>query len=95
MASEFNDQEKNVLVCHGKRKRPLSFKPTDSKECILKKVRSKFSDCVEAAGDLVLQIKSEEWNGEWVDVLDPKEVPNQAILQCVEVENPSTKMIRK
>ena len=65
---------KRVLVEIGSNRRPVVFKPESGRELVELKqaVVESFRDVLSTTDikDLLLQIKSEEWGGEFVDVLD-------------------------
>ena len=74
---------KKVLVCLGDRKREVIF-TTD----IMGAVRSSFSDILPAAHDgrpakFILQLKNEEWGGDFLDVADESEVPDRSVLKVI------------
>ena len=61
---------KEVLVCLGERKRGVSFAsgdPDEEREALLQAIVEAFVD-MKIRDDLVLQLKSEEWGGEFVDL---------------------------
>ena len=84
---------KSVLVCFGERKRPVTL-PNDSSVNDLKLAivneyqdvlpRSSSSTDQSVADRLVLQIKSEDWDGVFVDLKDAAEVPDRSVLRVVE-----------
>ena len=83
--------EKRVLVCLGKRRRPVCFtsnpqEEKSDKSIITKKVREEFDDVLNQADlSLIIQQKDLEWD-EWVDILDDANVPNKSVLQVVSEE---------
>ena len=76
---------KEVLVCLGERKRGVSFAsgdPDEEREALLQAIVEAFVD-VKIRDDLVLQLKSEEWGGEFVDLKANQEIPDRAVLKVV------------
>ena len=74
---------KKVLVCLGDRKREVIFTAD-----IMGAVRSSFSDVLLAAHDgrpakFILQLKNEEWGGDFLDVADESEVPDRSVLKVI------------
>ena len=66
---------KEVLVELERSKRPVSFVGGVNEIAELKKaVIKQFSDKVTNSGKLIVQLKSEEWQGEWVDILDGQQI---------------------
>lgn len=76
MASSF----KEVLINYLCYKRPVKFTTGELKKSIVQK----FSDKgLTTQSKLVIQLKSEEWNGEWVDVLEDSVVPDKSVLKVI------------
>ena len=77
----------NSLVIFGSRKRPITYSPSITKEDILQEIINLFSDVDELqfveSSELVLQIKSEEWYGEFVDVIEGSNIPDRSVLQII------------
>ena len=88
------ETEKKVLAIYKGRKRTLCFTSTggncDNDE-ILKAFITTFQDQLHFAGEAAkpdhffLQIKDEEWGGEFVDVHPTDEIADHSILQVLEV----------
>ena len=77
--------EKSVLVCVGERKRAVSFSsPTGGGEKmrLLAAANQVFGDITHFEDDAVVQVKSEAWGGEFVDVTDV--IPDMAIVRILE-----------
>ena len=84
---------KCVLVCFGERKRPVTLANdatvNDLKLAIVNEYqdvlpRSSSSTDQSVADRLVLQIKSEDWDGAFVDLKDEADVPDRSVLRVVE-----------
>ena len=81
------------MVLFGKRKRLVSYSPsTDSRAKFLQGILAQFNDVDElkdaTPSELLLQIKSEEWGGEFIDVLDDKVIPDHSTLQISRLRRP-------
>ena len=80
--------EKKVLVCLGKRRRAVAFMSGHSKpdkDIIIKRIKEEFNDCLDNWDELLLQVKSEEWPDEWVDLRD-NEVQDKIIVKAEKIE---------
>ena len=80
--------EKKVLVCLGKRRRAVVFMSEHSKpdkDIIIKRIKEEFNDCLDKRDELLLQVKSEEWPDEWVDLRD-NEVQDKTIVKAEKIE---------
>ena len=85
VASEPGSQSvKTVLVGYRERKRPVTFRmssdPEAERQSLLAGIRAAFSDVDWGEGEEVLQIKSENWGGEFVDLLQAT-IPDHAVLR--------------
>ena len=82
----------NSLVIFGSRKRPITYSPLITKEDILQEIINLFSDVDELqfveSSELVLQIKSEEWYGEFVDLIEGSDIPDRSVLQIIREVQP-------
>ena len=82
---------KTVLLCLGDRKREVAFASKDGREALTRAVREVFNDVLsdddDSDGQLLLEIKNEEWNGEFVDLVS--EVPDRSVLKVVVVKSAS------
>ena len=87
------EKNKSVLVCLGERKRGVSFScGKDSEEeraAIIEAVKEAYKDVSKFDGDLVLQIKSELWEGEFLDLATGEVIPNKAVLRAILEVSPS------
>ena len=91
---EYDDSEvvvppqKTVLVCFGERKRPVTYTMDErksEKESLLSAVNEVFAD-VEGIGDdaeHLVQVKNEQWGGEFVDLKDEEKIPDRAVVRVV------------
>ena len=87
--------EKEVLVLFGERKRPVRFKakedPIDEKASLISATRDVFKDVLgeqvdandgqAGPNDIILQIKSEKWSGEFVDLHGSMGVADGSVLR--------------
>ena len=76
-----------VLVRFGDRSRPLCFQSSaaseegESDEDVVKRaIRSTFRDVLLDDDDFFLQVKDEEWAGEFVDVLPSVSIADKSVL---------------
>ena len=80
------ETEKEVLVALGERKRPVSFQsssdPSKEKESLLAAIKTVFQDVLndEDEEHMVLLVKSERWNGEFVELHGDMVVPSNSIV---------------
>ena len=80
---------KKVLVCFGERKREVTFTSATEKDgdvkAVMEAVSEVFADVLDSSDnptrDLILQIKNEAWNGEFLDVKG--EIPDGTVLRAV------------
>ena len=84
---------KSVLVCFGERKRPVTLTNNSSVNDIKLAIVNEYQDVLprstsstdqSVADRLVLQIKSEDWDGVFVDLKDDADVPDRSVLRVVE-----------
>ena len=91
---------KEVLGELSANKRPVKFDAGDSRDEILnlKKAFDRFSDKgLTAASVLAFEIKSERWQGQWIDLLEGDEIPDGSCLKvsirnevCLNIKYPTT-----
>ena len=87
-------EKKSVLFCFGEHKRPISYTPsTDAKterKAIEDAIIDKFQDVIgESLGPgrtLLLQLKSEGWAGEFVDMAEDAVIPESSVVRVVVLE---------
>ena len=82
---------KKVLVCLGERKREISFISKDDApdgNSLLKEAVKAFHDVLddEKAARLLLQLKNEDWDGDYVDVVGVMSIPDKSVLKAIVVE---------
>ena len=74
MAEEVSAKNKRVLACVGERKREIVFpaadNPADELKSLLQSIQAAYCDVdgIKFGEDMVLQVKSEAWGGEFIDV---------------------------
>ena len=92
---------KSVLVCFGERKRPITIANDSSLSDLKLAIVNEYQDVLprtssstdqNVADRLVLQIKSEDWDGVFVDLKDEADVPDRSVLRVVE-ETHSTQKV--
>lgn len=87
--------KKQVLCCVGERRRPITYSYTaeDSEDCktewhlLTEAVRCVFQDMIPSSSHAFLQIKSEDWEGLFIDIAGTESIPNHAVIRAV-VEKP-------
>ena len=85
------DSTKRVLVRVGQNNRPVTLDPGDSStdvERLMKSVYLCFKDVLKAdASDssIILQIKSEDWGGEFVDIESNSTIPDKSVIRVLQV----------
>lgn len=87
--------EKTVLCCVKERRREVKFSAQEGKSellSLIEAVKSVFSDVV-LTGRLTLQQRSEDWEGEFLDIQERDTIPNHAVVRCV-VEKPSPSQVK-
>ena len=81
-----------VLCCVAEHRRQVDFSPKEGQthlQCLLEAVQSVFSDVVGPDAEFILQLKSEVWKGEFVDIRDADSIPNEAIVRAFVKKEPS------
>lgn len=77
--------EKEVLVKVGERSRPVSFRsfsnPPKERESLLVAIKDTYKDILKEDDEFLVKIKSERWNGEFVELDGDQVVGNNSILQ--------------
>ena len=71
-----------VLCYVAEHRRQVDFSPKEGQthlQCLLEAVQTIFSDVVGPDAEFILQLKSEVWKGEFVDIRDADSIPNEAI----------------
>ena len=82
---------KHILACLGERKRPVEFQTqsdddSSGRDTLLLSIREVFADVLSPDTEIFLQIKSEEWQGEFVDLGEGAVVPDRAVLRVIPAE---------
>ena len=79
---------KVVLACFGDHKRELNFSEASSAQLEVKNLKraflAAFSDVIESGVEeknLVVQLKSEVWGGEFLDITDDQSIPNHSVVK--------------
>ena len=77
------DSHKSILVQFGEHRRPLSIPANQNVEAanLKERVRTAFMDVI-AEADFFLQLKDDEWGGEFVDLVG-QEIPDHSILRVM------------
>ena len=77
---------KTVLVCVGGRKRTVSFSCGEESDRVrlLVAANAVYQGVAVFDGKTIVQMKSEEWSGEFIDVEDTDVIPDKAIVRVVE-----------
>lgn len=74
-------------MCVRERKRSVTFCVTNKSEkaCLLAAVNKTFQDVgIYFGNDAIVQIKSETWGGEFLDVAEEDVIPDRAVIQVLE-----------
>ena len=84
--SSENTGERSVLICFGDRSRPVTFSSGSGsdKARLLSAANAVFEGITPFDGHSLVQVKSEMWQGEFVDVDDSDTIPHKAIVRVVQ-----------
>ena len=76
---------KYVLVKIGNNRKPVCFVAKRETELILvkKAIISVFSVQLSESESILVQVKSEEWGGLWVDVGKEEQIPDKSVLKAI------------
>ena len=78
---------KEVLVMFGKRMRSLSFNKDEDPEVELAnfewQARVTFEDVFKPNSELIIKLKDEKWNGEFVDLSPTSFISDQSVVKVV------------
>ena len=78
---------KQVLVCFRERKRAVVFpcgaNAEAEKDSLLSAIRKEFEDVLGPESDIVLQKKSELWDGEFIDIRDAAPIADHSVVKIV------------
>ena len=86
MASGDDVEEKEFLCCFGERKRPIKYKADPIKgdlSSALEAVRTVFEEVITPTCEVFLQLKHEDWSGEFVDILEMDSIPDRCVIRAV------------
>lgn len=78
-------ESKTILVCVGERKRPVVIN-VDEKRSFFDIASAAFADVFEEKPikKPVIQIKSEQWKGEFVDFQDGCQIPDKSVVRIID-----------
>ena len=78
-------QIKRVLVGMGDNNRVVSFQTTDSDDitALSASIEDVFSDVLLPGQTFFLQVKSEEWSGVFLDLLEKAEIRDKSVIKAV------------
>ena len=78
-----SSDEITVLVCVGERRRPVKLNRS-SLEALKAGVLSHFADILRAAKfSLLFQIKDDNWDGMFVDIVEGQSIPDQSVVKVM------------
>ena len=80
-----------VLCCVAEHRRQVDFTPKEGQthlKCLVEAVKIVFSDVIGSNSELILQLKSEVWKGEFVDIRETDTITNGAIVRAIAKEEP-------
>ena len=80
------DREKEVLCCFRDKRRPETFCTEEGKpklKLLIDAVTVVFQHIIPSVGTVFLQLKNEDWAGEFTDVHERDSIPNHAVLRVV------------
>ena len=72
--------QKLVLVSVGENRRPVAF--IGGVNELKKAVQKKFRDCLKS-DEIIVQIKSEDWDGEFIDVKENDDIPDRSVVKVI------------
>lgn len=77
---------KKVLICLGDRKRELSFNGNNWE--LNRQAKLLFSDVLSSQEhEMILQLKSEDWDGQFLDINEQTIIHDKSVLRAVEVKS--------
>lgn len=83
---EGSSLQKQVLLCYNERKYPMKVSQyvsiLEEQNALLCEAKRVF-DVADCDGEMILQIKSEAWGGEFIDLQTDEAVPDRSILRMV------------
>ncbi len=78
-------KEKTVLACFGERKREVTFSASDDGDdlqALLAAIKAVYHDVIKMDAELVVQLKNENWAGEFLDIKGST-IPDKAVIKVV------------
>ena len=82
--------KKEVLCMFGQRRRPMSFSVGEGEgesdyNCALRQAKILFEDVImiSSSSVFILQLKNEEWSGEFTDLKEADIIPDRSVLRLV------------
>ena len=82
----------SVLCYVAEHCRPVEIRPKERQtqlESLVEAVKIVFSDVIGTNSELILQLKSEVWKGEFVDIGETDVIADEAIVRAIIKEEPS------
>ena len=79
------------LCCVAEHRRQVDFTPEEAQthlKCLVEAVKSVFSDVIAPTSELILQLKSAIWKGEFVDIRETDTITNEAVVRAIVKEEP-------
>ena len=78
-------EEKEFLCCLGERKRLVKYKVNPTKgdlKSALEAARTVFAEVITPTCEIFLQLKHENWSGEFVDISEMDSIPDKSVICC-------------
>jgi len=81
-----------VLVSMGLNTRHISFSTAESvnTESLMQAIRTTFKDNLQLGQEFFLQLKSEEWGGEFIDLQGTQEIADHSVVRAIVKPRPVT-----
>ena len=76
----------SVLCCVSEHRRQVDFISKEGQthlKCLTEAVKVVFSDVIGPNSELFLQVKSEVWKGEFIDIRETDDISNEAIVRAI------------
>ena len=78
-------EKKTVLACLGERKREVTFTAEgDKMKALTDAIKRVYADKLQIDGELVIQLKDENWGGEFVDA-STTTIPDRGVVKVIDV----------
>lgn len=71
---------KTVLVIVGENRKPITFESSGGQDSLKRAIKAKFD---KVGSDFMLQVKSSEWNGLFVDIEEGDVIENKSVINVV------------